>query len=168
METVLLEGREGITPSGGVSLGTPRLVWCAAAKVLDSSRLNELEAAYRATLYQVPEPALTLEIGKPSPDLMKLCQKVGASSWAFVTACNPNSEMLSDNKNQQRMRHLRKELTAVDYRFFEAVGSSPEGTWIEPSYFVLGMTEAEAVGFGDRWGQAGVVVEMAINEGLIT
>jgi hypothetical protein len=117
---------------------------------------QELEKAYRATAYRVaglPD----LRIGTASPALDQLLRRHAADSWAYLTAYNPGSELRPTAENEVRLRELRTALTHSGFVFLdgEGVGS---GWPAEPSFLVIGITLADAVQLGRRFGQAAVVV----------
>lgn len=138
-------------------LAIPQLIWCDESLCIDPDRRRELEAAYRQTLYCVPELDLWLEIDKSSEALLLLAEKMGFQAWAFITACNPRSEALSEAENNVRMRELEAYLTETGFTIYHAVGASINSDWSEPSFFVLGMDASTAVSIGNHWGQMAVV-----------
>jgi len=140
----------------------PRLIWCDAWQHIEQTRRNELEAAYRQTLYAVPSMDLNLEIDKPSQKLLRLADSHPFDSWAFFTACNPRSELLTEAENNTRMQELAASLTEAGYTYHHAVGTSMDGHWSEPSYFVPGIDAATAVSIGNHWEQMAVVASLPI------
>jgi hypothetical protein len=138
------------------------LIWCDAWQRIQQTRRHELEAAYRQTLYAVPSMGLILEIDKPSQKLLQLADSHPFDSWAFFTACNPRSELLTEAENNTRMQELAASLTEAGYTYHHAVGTSMDGHWSEPSYFVPGMDAATAVSIGNHWEQMAVVASLPI------
>ena len=60
-----------------------------------------LITAYQSTLYRVLEGGdFVLRVGEPSPSLLALYRVHAVSCAAFITACNPLSQLLSDAENQ--------------------------------------------------------------------
>lgn len=58
-------------------------------------------AAYLGAHYRVDgEPSFTLRIGQHCPALAGLYARLGVDGCAFISACNPQGEQLSDAKNQ--------------------------------------------------------------------
>ena len=108
---------------------------------MDSCRRDELDAAYRRATYRAGE--IVLIVGVFSPDADRLLTSLGAESWAFLTACNPLSEVLPDEENALRMLRLRAGIPAACL-VLEGEGACPEGRWREASYLVLGIREDEA------------------------
>ena len=74
---------------------------------LDASLIN----AYRETEYLVTEAhLLVLRADVPSPELASLYKAKEASCAAFITACNPYSNLLSSEENAKRQANLAAEL----------------------------------------------------------
>lgn len=135
----------------------PQLIWCDESTRIDPDRRRELEAAYRQTLYCVPSLDLCFEIDKPNEALLELAGKLGFQAWAIITACNPRSESLTESEKNTRMLELEAHLSEQGFTYYNAVGTSTNGEWSEPSVFVLGMDASTAVSIGNRWGQMAVV-----------
>lgn len=76
---------------------------------MPASRHAELERAYRSTTYVVdaPEGAIGIRIGEPCPALDGLLAQLGVTCWAFVTAWNPQSEILFSKINELNNDRLR-------------------------------------------------------------
>ena len=120
---------------------------------------GDLDAAYRATAYTVrtPEGTFTLRVGQTSAELECILASRGCKTWAFVTAYNPGSVLVSAAENEARQRELRAEVAQIGHLFFEGTGVGAE--WPpEPSLLVIGMDEAGAAALGHRFGQMAVVV----------
>lgn len=118
------------------------------------------ERAYRGTTYVVdaPEGAIGIRIGEPCPALDGLLAQLGVACWAFVTAWNPQSEILSSKINELNNNRLRAELFAAGYRLFGGRGLPDAGGWLaEESVLVAGLDAQAAVALGARYGQLAVV-----------
>jgi hypothetical protein len=125
------------------------------------SRRDQLEAAYRATMYcvETPDSRFALRIGQPSAELDRLLANKQESRWAYLTACNPKSNRQSDAENEHAQRQLLKMLTAEGYLLFFGIGIGEAGDWPpEPSVLVVGIDELAAVALGRQFGQAAIVV----------
>ena len=119
-----------------------------------------LVVAYRAAHYVCGHGAnaFVLRIGVPSPPLASLCRAAGASSAAFLTACNPGSEPQPAEVNADAHLRLGADLTAAGYHLVEGAGEDPTGGWTaEPSYLVLAMALDAAQEVGRRYGQNAIV-----------
>jgi hypothetical protein len=126
-----------------------------------SNRRTELEAAYRATDYCVafPDTPFTLRINEPSPAVDALLEQYAAEHWAYLTACNPDSRQLKGDENDRRQSELEQRLSDAGYVYFPGAGVGATGDWPpEPSFLVLGISEADAADLGRMFGQRAVVV----------
>ena len=101
---------------------------------------RELAAAYEATEFwveDVPGGRFCVRCGEGSPDLDRLLADHHLSEWAYVTACNPGSERLSDEENAQRMRDLERLVQGPPCVIFHGSGVGTRGDWPpEPSLLV--------------------------------
>lgn len=115
--------------------------------------------AYRETHYRVhaPEP-FVLQVGVHSPQLEALHAQYGVQSSAYVTACNPFSEQLTDGENAAHMASLTLEVLLDRFAHLTGEGVHPSGTWpAEPSLLVLGIDLAAARALGARYRQNAIV-----------
>jgi hypothetical protein len=118
--------------------------------------MNSLIKAYKNTKYIVFEPDITIEIGILNQDVNELLIKHNSNEWAFVTAYNPYSRVLSNDENSVRHDEL-KELTK-DYITFEGHGVGEDPTWEpERSLFIIGISKDEASEIGKKFEQNAIV-----------
>jgi hypothetical protein len=119
----------------------------------------DLDAAYRATAYtaHTPQGIVTLRIGEVNALVDQLLGSARAATWAYITAYNPGSVRKTAAENNARQEELRGVLSAAGYVFFEGAGIG-EGWPPEPSFLILGISEAEACELGCRFGQLAIVV----------
>jgi Protein of unknown function (DUF3293) len=115
---------------------------------------DNLEAAYLGTDYRVediPTGPFTIRIGHPIAALAGL-------EWAFVTACNPRSVLLSDEENTRRIADLEKAVQQSGWRFYPGQGVARDGRWpAEPSFLIVGIKESDAVDLARQFGQNAIV-----------
>jgi hypothetical protein len=99
----------------------------------------DLLAAYLRTLYRLPLPdgAIDLKVGEPSPALDRLLDQRHATRWAWLTAVHPGSEILSDAENRVRLDRLAGELVRLDWPFLEGVAVEPDGDWPDEASFLV-------------------------------
>lgn len=118
-----------------------------------------LIVAYRETHFIVSEPErLVLQVGTHNAGLAQLHAQFGASSSAFVTACNPFSQEVGAVNNAQRTMSLEADLRETRFTYFEGVGENPNGNWPgEASFLVLGIPLDEARALGSRHEQNAIV-----------
>ena len=124
--------------------------------------MNSLIEAYKNTKYKVFEPTITIEIGKFNQDLNNLILNHNSNEWAFITAYNPFSRVLTNDEN--RLRHIElKELTEK-YVTFEGHGVGQDPTWKpELSLFIIGISKSDASKIGKKFEQNAIVYG-SINE----
>jgi Protein of unknown function (DUF3293) len=115
---------------------------------------DNLEAAYLATDYRVedfPTGPFTIRIGQPIAALAGL-------DWAFVTASNPRSVLLSDEENSRRMADLEKAVQHSGWRFYHGQGVGADRRWPpEPSLLIVHIKESDAVELARHFGQNAIV-----------
>lgn len=118
--------------------------------------MNSLIEAYKNTKYKIFEPALTIEIGKLNQEIDELLNEHKSHEWAFITAFNPFSKVVSEEENIMRHNEL-KELTR-NYMTFEGHGVGDDPSW-EPelSLFVIGISEDDASKVGIKFEQNAIV-----------
>lgn len=124
--------------------------------------MNTLLEAYKNTKYIVLKPTLTIEIGKLNQDLDKLLLKHNSNEWAFITAYNPYSRVLTEEENKVLHNKL-KELTEK-YVTFEGYGVGQDPTW-EPelSLFIIGISKDDASEIGKKFEQNAIVYGVVNN-----
>jgi hypothetical protein len=119
-------------------------------KPATSNLAPALVQAYRETHYWVIADAaavvpFVLRVDEASKVLAGLHKEFGVDCSAFVTACNPWSESLTDEENFKRMEKLRHALRTRSLRWLEGIGQHPRNLWPgEPSVLVLGLSLAAA------------------------
>lgn len=118
--------------------------------------MNDLIEAYKNTKYKVFEPSIIIEIGVLNQDVNDLLTQHKSMEWAFITAHNPYSRVLTNDENKVRHDEL-KELTK-DYLTFEGHGIGEDPAW-EPelSLFIIGITRDEASKIGKKFEQNAIV-----------
>ena len=126
-----------------------------ANSVIDADTVQ----AYLETEYRVlGEPAFTLRVGQSSADLLAAHRQHRVDCSAFVTACNPFSQLLDAEANAARQRALAADLAQQGFPFLDGVGQHPSNQWPgEASVLVLGLGLNEARAFGARLQQNAIV-----------
>jgi hypothetical protein len=119
----------------------------------------DLIQAYLDTDYRVEgDMPMVLKVGVRTPALTCLMASHHALSCAFMTACNPRSQLLDPAANSERQAVLARELTAQGFRFISGVGAHPHGDWPpEPSYLVFGLSLETAKAIAMRHAQNALV-----------
>ena len=118
----------------------------------------ELIHAYKKTLYHIPSKNLILKIDKPNLDLDIFLNANKKVSYAFITAHNPMSVILSDNENETRHNEFIQMVRLAGYVYFEGYGSGTEGWKDEKSLLILGISKEKAISdFGIYFKQKAIV-----------
>lgn len=125
----------------------------------DSFLPDPLVQAYRETEYRVfGGHPMMIRIGELSPGLDVLLNQSRFSSAAFITACNPFSEQMSNEENDRRQESLRTDLETLGLPVIEGNGIHPAGEWPgEPSFLVPGIDRDVAIDLGRRYQQNAIV-----------
>ncbi len=116
----------------------------------------DLLQAYLNTKYCVTDPPLIIRISHLHQDLDKLLDLHKCTDWAYITAYNPTSIILSDNENMTRHQMLADDLK--EYLCFEGYGVGEDPKWKpEISFLVLGINLDAAKALGNKYGQNAIV-----------
>jgi hypothetical protein len=111
--------------------------------------------AYRETNYgvQATDP-FVLRIDKACPELMALHQQHRVDCSAYITACNPFSQVYENEVNAERHAALGRELDQDGLTYVEGIGQHPSNQWPgETSYLMFGLPLDAAKALGSRLGQ---------------
>ena len=119
--------------------------------------MDDLINAYNSTSYNVFKPKLSILVGQTNPKVDILLEKYKCTEWAYITAHNPYSNVLTDQENIDRHNHLKKDLS--NYSTFEGEGVGMDNTWTpERSFLILGISEMEAIKLGGKFEQYAIVI----------
>jgi hypothetical protein len=115
--------------------------------------------AYLETEYRVHgEPGFTLRVGQASAELLGALRQREVDCAAFVTACNPFSQVFDNVANAARQIALARQLTEQGLAFAYGVGKHPSSKWTgEESFLVFGLGLEAAKELGARLDQNGVI-----------
>lgn len=115
--------------------------------------------AYRETQYYVAAPApFVLQAGVVNEALARVCAQHSANCCAFITASNPYSHLVDEQKNTERQAALARELEQRGLTFFPGIGRHPSGNWpAESSYLVLGLSLDAAKALGAEYQQNAIL-----------
>ena len=125
-------------------------ITCPTEEAIKSCIAPDLLDAYKQTHYVIHDDSggagpVTLFVGVRSDALAALQKKCGVDCCAFITACNPLSQSLSDGQNANRQKELLSVLKARSLRWIDGIGKHPSNDWPgEPSVLVLGLSLASA------------------------
>jgi hypothetical protein len=77
---------------------------------------------------------------------------------AYITACNPFSQILDDKANVERHAALGREISQRRLTCIEGIGQHPSNQWPgEASYLIFGLTLEAAKALGTRLDQNAIV-----------
>jgi hypothetical protein len=114
-----------------------------------------LRTGYRAT---TPQGELVIRIGHACPELDRLLVTLGENCWAFISACNPGSELLPAAENAARHERLVETLAEEGLRFFLGCGEADASDWpAEASVLVPGLSRTRGCALGLAFGQNAIV-----------
>lgn len=115
--------------------------------------------AYLNALYRVQaSPGFVMHVNLRSEELAAIYRTYHASSAAFITACNPASELLPAEENDQRQALLLQCIEQLGLHWLPGRGEDPAGEWPgEDSFLVLGIEKETACGLGRQFGQNAIV-----------
>ena len=104
-----------------------------------------------------PEP-FTLKIGQPSASLLRLYKQHRCDCAAFVTACNPHSQTLTTNVNDQLQLDLMTDLASRSLIFVEAMDIGKDPDWPgEASHPIFGLALEGSRVLGQKFNQNAIV-----------
>jgi Protein of unknown function (DUF3293) len=113
--------------------------------------------SYLKTRYLVFDPSLSISAESFNPALDDFLKEQGKKEWAYLTAFNPRSKVISMKENQSRNRELKLELNS--YLVLEGEGKGEDPDWIpESSFLVLGIPEKKAIFLGKKFQQNAILV----------
>lgn len=115
--------------------------------------------AFRETEYSVQgDEPFTLRVGETCPALAAAHKRHRVDCSAYITACNPFSQILDDEANAERHAALGRELGQRSLASIKGVGQHPSNHWPgEASYLIFGLTLEGAKTLGTRLEQIAIV-----------
>lgn len=115
--------------------------------------------AFRETEYRVhgDEP-FTLKVGETCLALAAAHKRYRVECSAYITACNPFSQILDDEANAERHAALGREISQRSLASIEGIGQHPSNQWPgEASHLIFGLTLEAAKALGTRLEQNAIV-----------
>jgi len=115
--------------------------------------------AYLETEYRVHgDKPFALKVSKVCPELAAAHKRHRVDCSAYITACNPFSQILGDEANAERHAALGRDLSRRSLANIEGVGQHPSNQWPgEASYLVFGLSLEAAKTLGTRLEQNAIV-----------
>ncbi|WP_130470732.1 DUF3293 domain-containing protein [Candidatus Magnetaquicoccus inordinatus] len=111
--------------------------------------------AYRQTDYWVHTvPPFVLHVDQYSAALAALYQHYQLRSAAFLSVCNPYSQLLPAEENRCRHAQWRAWVKEQGWCHLPASGVDPQGVWpAEESLLLLGISQSTAESVARHWQQ---------------
>ncbi|MFX1761440.1 DUF3293 domain-containing protein [Paraburkholderia sp. A1RI-2L] len=125
----------------------------------DSGIPRETIEAYLETHYCIHGDTPTiLKVGETNRTLAALHKANHVACSAFITACNPFSQIGDGASNASRQEVFARELRHRSLIFIDGVGQHPSNQWSgEASYLVLGLSLEAAKTLGTKFEQNAIV-----------
>lgn len=121
---------------------------------IDQSTLQ----AYLNTTYTIENPELHIKIGEANHALNVFLFDNNSYSWAFISAFNPFSSLLSDEENERRHNDLVENVKAKKWRYREGKGMPADENWkSEKSLLILDISKPDAIRMGKAFNQNAIV-----------
>jgi hypothetical protein len=121
---------------------------------------TQLDAAYRATTYiaYLPDSVLKLRVDEPCRKLDRFLEHSGCSTWAFISACNPGSHLLSETENSARHASLIETVDKLGLKWQAGKGMPDSPSWSpETSLLILGISHRDALVLASQFGQNAIL-----------
>jgi hypothetical protein len=122
--------------------------------IIDAATLQ----AFRETEYRVHsnEPFI-LRVGEACSALAAAHKRHRVDCSAYITACNPFSQIFDDEANAERHAALGLEIAQRSLSSIKGIGQHPASHWKEASYLVFGLTLEAAKTLGTRLEQNAIL-----------
>ncbi|MBS0199639.1 MAG: DUF3293 domain-containing protein [Proteobacteria bacterium] len=117
-----------------------------------------LAEAYRLAAYFVDIDSEIIEIAVGYPALRLETQLARADTFAYITACNPASQLQPEAWNQRADRELRAAIDHHGYLRWPMNSSSPDGQWWEAGWLVGDVPPALLDEWARHFGQRGTLL----------
>jgi hypothetical protein len=134
----------------------------ASIEPLNDATEQGLADLYRATTFRVdaPDGVIDIRVGNRHAGLDALLSKLSVTDWAFITAWNPGSRLLSLEQNEAAQEDLiRMVRDQYKCRYFPGSGIPDNPGWTpERSVWIAGISGTDAASLGERFGQNAIVV----------
>lgn len=129
-------------------------------KVLMNETHRKLEEKYRRAVYAVitETDEIRFRVGELSLNLDALLAVYNAVNFAFITAYNPRSKVLSAAQNELRHAELEKLLIAESFRFLTGYGTDKDEKWgREMSLLIMNISKEKAREIARKFEQNAIV-----------
>lgn len=117
---------------------------------------QRLVEAYLRTVYSLPDFDVT--VGRNHCAFEKWLGEQGVKTFAFITASNPASRILSGSENTQKNKDLEADLQKVSRIVLPARHIALAGNWPpEESFWAGSISDENAILLGRKYGQNAIV-----------
>jgi hypothetical protein len=114
--------------------------------------------AYLETTYVTKKPELSIKIGEINRALNIFLFDNNCFFWAFVSAYNPYSSILSDDENELLHKELIEKVKSMKLRYCEGAGIPSDESWkAEKSLLILDISKKDAIALGKEYKQNAIV-----------
>jgi hypothetical protein len=116
---------------------------------------------YKNTIYRVyyKDKYFDIKAEEKNLEIDNLLKKLNSKSWCFITAYNPMSIKISENKNIELNLKLEKEIKNKNYKYLYSEGIPKDKNWnIEKSFFILDINFEEITYLGKKYNQKAVLI----------
>jgi hypothetical protein len=119
---------------------------------------RRLVEAYLRTTYRAVSPFFEIKIGVKNAAFEKWLEERGFKTYAFITAWNPRSKMLSEAENRLKNKDLEADLKKVTRLVAPALNVPAASDWPpEESFLALGISPEDVIELGKKFTQNAVV-----------
>lgn len=125
-----------------------------------SDNRQSLTQIYTSAVYAVFDGKREIRfcVGENSAEINGLLEKHEAEKFAFLTAHNPRSKVLSHEENDLRQLQLKRILEAGNLSFLEGYGTNESESWgREDSLFILDVSEETALELAAQFEQHAIL-----------
>ena len=122
---------------------------------MDTHKNRELKSAYAKTRYIVED--IVIQVGKKNEKLDNLLIENNCTTYAFITAYNPLSELLTTEQNELRHKQLINYVETRGYKFDLGYGEGTKGWPNEMSLLIIDISKEEAIACGIAFNQKAII-----------
>lgn len=117
-----------------------------------------LDAVYRETLYITDLPQFFIRIDEFNESLNQFLIDNNFTNWVFITASNPNSQLLNTFENEKRNYLLEKELRSKKMKYLRGRGMPESSDWdAEESFLVFNIEKNKAKQIAFEYDQNAII-----------
>ncbi|HMQ05868.1 MAG TPA: DUF3293 domain-containing protein [Saprospiraceae bacterium] len=116
---------------------------------------NELINAFREARYFIQNSGIYIVLDDVNAELDDILDEYNVSEWVLITAWNPGGFRITVDNNQNRQIELLQDLE--DYKILDARGESPDHSWYEDGFLVLGLDMKKGSELAIKYGQKAIL-----------